>query len=115
MTGIQGLTPAEYFVLHDSDGCATLPEILATWMDNGNRSRRLEEAVPDLAKAIMSLVRGGLVEVRRFELWPAGWGQGVRVTVEELKEASCQASSWLPDAQARLLVVGITEIGGAWL
>ncbi|MEU8387908.1 hypothetical protein [Micromonospora sp. NPDC048843] len=115
MTGIKGLTPAEYFVLHGSDGCAALPEILMTWMDNGDRSPSLEEAVRDLARAIVSLERDGLVEVRRFELWPAGWDQGVRVTGEELQEASCQASSWLPDAPARLLVVGITEIGGAWL
>ncbi|GAA2186034.1 hypothetical protein [Micromonospora lupini] len=115
MTGIKGLTPAEYFVLVDSDGCAALPEILASWMDNGDRSPSIEEAVPDLARAIVSLARDGLVDVRRFELWPAGWDQGVRVTVEELKEASCQTSSWLPGARGRLLVIGITEIGGAWL
>jgi hypothetical protein len=56
MMGIKGLTPGEYFLLHEADGRAPLSEIVAVWMDNGDQSPSLEEAALILADALVSLV-----------------------------------------------------------
>lgn len=59
---VKGLTPAEVFVLEESDGGVTLPQLVARWTDDGDRASMIH-AVPLLAEAIRSLASRGLVEV----------------------------------------------------
>ncbi|MDH6460678.1 hypothetical protein M2302_000839 [Micromonospora sp. A200] len=111
-----GLTQVEYFVLHESDGDAPLPEIFDAWLDNGARSPTVEEAVPALAGALMSLTADGLVEVRRFTTWPAPWSGGARVEGAHLRAEVGGIDPWLPGpARTGLLVARVTGEGGAYL
>ncbi|WP_446210012.1 hypothetical protein [Micromonospora sp. IBSANI012] len=111
-----GLTQVEYFVLHECDGDAPLPEIADAWFDNGARSPTVEETVPALAGALVSLTADGLVEVRRFASWPAPWSDGARVEGEHLRAEVGGVDPWLPGpARIGLLVARVTEEGGAYL
>ncbi|MER6593164.1 hypothetical protein ABT214_15180 [Micromonospora purpureochromogenes] len=111
-----GLTQVEYFVLHTSDGDAPLPEIFDAWLDNGARSPTAEEAVPALAGALVNLTADGLLEVRRFNTWPAAWHGGARVEGVHLRAEVGGVDPWLPGpARTGLLVARVTEEGGAYL
>ncbi|MGK5442125.1 hypothetical protein ACSNN7_09920 [Micromonospora sp. URMC 105] len=111
-----GLTQVEYFVLHESDGDAPLPEIAYAWLGNGAASPTVEQAVPALAEALVSLTADGLVEVRRFTTWPASWHGGARVADEHLRAEVTGVAPWLPGpARIGLLVARITDEGGTYL
>lgn len=111
-----GLTQVEYFVLHESDGDAPLPEIADAWLDDAAVSPTVEEAVPALAEALVSLTADGLVEVRRFITWPASWTGGARVEGGHLRAEVTGVAPWLPGpARVGLLVARITDQGGAYL
>jgi hypothetical protein len=88
---------------------------LYCWTDNGDQARRME-AVPLLADALVSLVHNGLVEVRAFSAWPAGWDEGVTIPAGQLADEVRLVDNWLQhDGSSGLVVASITDAGGQWL
>jgi hypothetical protein len=94
VTDSAGLTPAEEFVLFESDGHAQLWELAAGWTDNGEKAQRVA-AVPLLAAALVSLVQRGLVEVYDYSTWPSQPGDASRIAVERVPEIAGDAANWL--------------------
>ncbi|MEH0843953.1 hypothetical protein V6U81_16335 [Micromonospora sp. CPCC 205711] len=112
MTRRAGLTPMAHFVLRASDGDAPLPELADAWLRAGKQQSRLDQALPALARALADLVADGLVEVRRFRTWPAGWDGGALVDGDRLDADTRHPGTWLPGpARDGLLVARLTARG----
>jgi hypothetical protein len=60
---------------------------------------------------LVSLVGRGLIEVRRFDSWPAPWKQGVPIVDDELRCESGRPEAWSGDSPRGRLAAHITEAG----
>lgn len=115
VTDLVGLTPAEHFVLEESDGDVLLWELSAAWTNNGDQDQRIE-AVPLLADALVNLARHGLIEVHAFPTWPLNQDEGVAVSGDGLARAVSEVNNWLRhDEFTSVIVVSLTDVGGSWL
>ncbi|MEW9532882.1 hypothetical protein [Microbispora sp. NPDC049125] len=116
VTDLAGLTPVEHFVLEEAEADDVLLwELAATLTHNGTQDERIE-AVPLLADALISLACHGLVQVRTFPTWPIDPNEAVLVPVDQLTDVLRDVDNWLwRDVFTALIVVALTEAGGAWL
>ncbi|WP_424527725.1 hypothetical protein ACOZ38_00005 [Sphaerisporangium viridialbum] len=115
MSNLTGLAPIEHFVLEEADTDALLWELAATLTHNGTQDERIE-AVPLLADALMSLAGYGLVEVHTFPAWPTDPSEAVLIPLDRLADVVRDVDNWLwRDEFTALIVVTLTDAGGAWL
>jgi hypothetical protein len=115
VTDLVGLTPAEHFVLEESDGDVLLWELLAAWTNNGDQDQPVE-AVPLLADALVNLARHGLIEVHVVPAWPLNQDEGVAVSGDRLARAVGDVNNWLwRDDFTSVIVVSLTDVGVPWL
>ncbi|WP_436535421.1 hypothetical protein [Actinoplanes sp. HUAS TT8] len=109
MSDRTGLNYAEYQILGDLESPAKLQEL-------GRDGAPSREAVTEvLGPALVSLAEDDLIEVRRFETWPAPWADGVPVSGDELRQASGRVEEWSGDTDHDVLVADVTEAGAAYL
>ncbi|WP_157518776.1 hypothetical protein [Herbidospora mongoliensis] len=116
MTDFVGFTHVEHFVLEEADADnVPLWELAATLTHDGTQDERIA-AVPRLADALMSLARHGLVEVRTLPASPPDPNEAVLIPLDRLAEVVRDVDNWLwRDELTSLIVVVVTDAGGAWL
>ncbi|WP_326549440.1 hypothetical protein [Micromonospora sp. NBC_01813] len=106
MDGDEGLDHAEELVLGPLED-SPLPLWELGW-DEAESASWLAEL---LGPGLISLVARGLVEVRRFDGWPAEWDDGTLVVGDELLRESGRAEVWRDDGGHRVLAAHITRAG----
>jgi hypothetical protein len=85
---------------------------LPLWELRWHEATTLQELADVLAPGLISLAARGLVEVRRFQNWPAQWDRGVPLTGDDLARECTRADVWSDDAtRAVLAAAHITEAG----
>ncbi|MFG3698880.1 hypothetical protein ACGF5C_13320 [Micromonospora sp. NPDC047620] len=110
MDGDEGLDLAEELVLSPlEDSPLSLWEL--GWAEAPSRQRVAEVLGPGL----VSLASRGLIEVRRFEGWPAQWERGVPVTGDDLVRESGHVDMWSDDSAHGMLAAHITNAGIRYL
>ncbi|MFD0582251.1 hypothetical protein [Dactylosporangium darangshiense] len=118
MSEIDGLTNAEYLVLGPLEADAPRPlwEIAEAFLGGVVGERPTLERIAELlGAALASLAAHGLIEVRRFDIWPAPWDQGSPVANEHLVSESQRSDVWSRSMTHDALAAVITEVGIRWL
>ncbi|BCB77803.1 hypothetical protein GCM10022251_38720 [Phytohabitans flavus] len=117
MTGYDGVTYQEEIVLQPlEDSPLPLWEIAEDFVRAAVGEPPAPQAVAEiLAPALTSLATHGLIEVRRFDVWPAPWEAGVPVDPDRLLHESQHAEAWSRGRTHDLLAAHITEVGIRWL
>jgi len=106
----EGLDNAEYLVLGDLESSPRPLRVLG-WTEARSRQMVAEVLGPGLA----SLAARSLIEVRRFDRWPARWEDGVPVVSDDLRRASSRVEVWSDDSAYGVLAARITEGGIPYL
>jgi len=68
-----------------------------------------------LGPGLVSLAARSLIEVRRFDRWPAQWEEGIPVVGDDLRHASSRVEVWSDDSTHGMLAARITEGGIPYL
>ncbi|HEX5594730.1 MAG TPA: hypothetical protein VFX61_01715 [Micromonosporaceae bacterium] len=102
----QGLDLAEEHVLQPLE-ISPLP----LWELRWDAAPSWDVVAEVLGPGLVSLVGRGLIEVRRFDRWPAPWEQGVPIAGDDLLRESGRAEVWSGDSDLGSLVARITEAG----
>jgi len=106
----EGLDLAEELVLSSLED-SPLPLWELGWAEAPSRQRVAEVLGPGL----VSLVVRGLIEVRRFDGWPAQWERGIPVTGDDLLRESGRVAVWSTDSPHGMLAAHITKAGIRYL
>ena len=106
----KGLDLAEELVLCPLEN-SPLPLWELGWAEAPSRQRMATVLGPGL----VSLVARGLIEVRRFDSWPAQWERGVPVIGDDLLRESRRVEAWSDDSTHSRLAAHITEAGIRYL
>lgn len=106
----QGLDIAEELVLSDLED-SPLPLWEIGWAEAPSRER----VAAVLGPGLVSLVSRGLIEVRRFENWPAQWDQGIPMVGDDLLRESGRVEVWSDDSAQVRWAAHITEAGIRYL
>ncbi|MFY1695979.1 hypothetical protein [Solwaraspora sp. WMMA2101] len=102
----EGLDRAEELVL-----CPLEDSPLPLWELGWDEAESASWLAEILGPGLVSLVARGLVEVRRFDGWPAEWDHGTLVAGDELLRESGRAEAWRDDGGHRVLAAHITRAG----
>ena len=100
----EGLDNGEYLVLGDLES-SPRPLWELGWTEAPSR-RRVAEV---LGTGLVSSAARGLIEVRRFNRWPARWEEGIPVQGDELRHAGSRVEVWSGDSTHGMLAARITE------
>jgi hypothetical protein len=105
-----GLDHAEHLVLGDLE-CSPRP-LRELRRDEAPSLRMVADV---LGPGLVSLVARGLIEVRRFDTWPARWEDGSRVVGDDLLRASGRVETWSGRSADGILAANLTEAGVPYL
>jgi hypothetical protein len=106
----EGLDRAEELVLSPLEDSPML-----LWELRLNDAASPRQTADLLAPGLVSLVRRGLVEVRRFGTWPPQWEEGVPVAGDDLVRESGRAAAWSDNTARSRLAAHITKAGIRYL
>jgi hypothetical protein len=109
MNSDDGLNLAEQVILDPLENWPLpLCQLASTWVPR-------KEMAAFLGQGLVSLTSRGLIEVRRFENWPAQWEQGVPVVGNDLQRESERDEVWSDDQADSILAAHITKAGIRYL
>lgn len=106
MNDAEGLDRAEELVLAPLEDS---PQPL--WKLGSGRWSSRQQMVAFLGPGLVSLVARSLIEVRRFDSWPAHWKQGTPVVGDDLLRASGCVEAWSGNSDLGVLAAHITKAG----
>jgi hypothetical protein len=111
----EGISPVEYFVLHESDGHCQLWELTAAWTGNGPDDDR-RTAMPLLRDAVVGLSLRGLVDVYDLVRWPGDLDDVVPIPPRDVAAAIANVQHWLWRGESTsLITVSLADAGIPYL
>ncbi|MEV4546187.1 hypothetical protein [Micromonospora echinaurantiaca] len=105
----EGLDLAEELVLCPLEDSPLLCEL--GWAEAPSQ----QHVAAVLGQCLVSLVARGLIEVRRFDGWPAQWERGIPVAGDDLLRESRRLEMWSDDSAHGMLAAHITKAGIRYL
>lgn len=106
----EGLNLGEELVL-----CSLEDSPVPLWELGWTEAPSRQRVAAILGPGLVSLAARGLIEVRRFDCWPASWEQGLPVTGDDLLADSRRVEVWSDDPARTRLAAHITEAGIRYL